>query len=196
MNILFLILAVLIISFIVVYFTRNKLKNRDTSAVTFYLISSLVLTIPSVIVLSIIYNYNTGSAYFTCSIISFLVIFLIHSAIMILFGLYYDKKKKMRQERDLSRYEAERNVSDESIGIAYSIVICSFGLKANAEGIRDMYIKKGFDAKIVFNESKSLYRVIIATSFDKAYIESLINSFREKYPDDTILQKAWILESE
>ncbi len=48
---------------------------------------------------------------------------------------------------------------------AYSVVIGSFTLKANAEGEVQRLIQKGYDARLVYTPQNNMYRVV-ASSFD------------------------------
>ena len=47
----------------------------------------------------------------------------------------------------------------------YSVVVGSFGLQANAEGMQQQLRDGGYDAQIVKNESNNMFRVV-ATTFD------------------------------
>ena len=42
----------------------------------------------------------------------------------------------------------------------YSVVVGSFGVKANAEGLKDWLDGQGYNATIAFNAEKAMYRVI------------------------------------
>lgn len=69
----------------------------------------------------------------------------------------------------------------------YSVVVGSFSLKANAEGLQGTLKSAGYDAQIVYNPSNNFYRVV-ATTFDlKSDAVSSRDQFRSKYPD------AWLL---
>lgn len=48
---------------------------------------------------------------------------------------------------------------------AYSVVVGSFTLKANAEGEVQRLIQKGYDARLVYTPQNNMYRVV-ASSFD------------------------------
>lgn len=48
---------------------------------------------------------------------------------------------------------------------AYSVVIGSFTLRANAEGEVQRLIQKGYDARLVYTPQNNMYRVV-ASSFD------------------------------
>ncbi len=50
---------------------------------------------------------------------------------------------------------------------AYSVVVGSFGLKANAEGLQSTLKQGGYDAQIVYNSNLNMYRVVATTSSDK-----------------------------
>ena len=51
---------------------------------------------------------------------------------------------------------------------AYSVVVGSFGLQSNAEGLQQRLNAAGYSAQIVKNEEKNMFRVI-ATTFDNKY---------------------------
>ena len=70
---------------------------------------------------------------------------------------------------------------------AYSVVVGSFGLQSNAEGLQQRLNAAGYSAQIVKNEEKNMFRVI-ATTFDgKADAVSSRDQLRATYPD------AWLL---
>lgn len=51
---------------------------------------------------------------------------------------------------------------------AYSVVVGSFSLKANAEGLQASLKQGGYDAQIAFNSQVKMYRVVATTFADKA----------------------------
>ena len=69
----------------------------------------------------------------------------------------------------------------------YSVVVGSFSLKANAEGLQGTLKSTGYDAQIVYNPSNNFYRVVAATFDLKSDAVSSRDQFRSKYPD------AWLL---
>lgn len=72
---------------------------------------------------------------------------------------------------------------------AYSVIVGSFSLIANAEGFQQTLRNGGYDAQIVKNEDRNMYRVVAATFDSKADAAASRNEFRTKYPD------AWLLFS-
>lgn len=70
---------------------------------------------------------------------------------------------------------------------AFSVVVGSFGLKANAEGLQGQLKAAGYDAQLAFNSDRNMYRVVAATFEDKASAARSRDEFRAKYPD------AWLL---
>ena len=71
----------------------------------------------------------------------------------------------------------------------FSVVVGSFSLKANAEGLQQTLKSQGYNAQIVVNNqvSPAMYRVV-ATTFDtKGDAASSRNALQEKYPG------AWLL---
>ena len=69
----------------------------------------------------------------------------------------------------------------------YSVVVGSFSVKANAEGLCQQLRNAGHSAQIAYNSARNMYRVIASTSDDKATAVRSRNEFRSKYPD------AWLL---
>ena len=70
----------------------------------------------------------------------------------------------------------------------FSVVVGSFAVKANAEGLQQTLRNAGYDAQIVYNSARNMYRVVASTYDDKASAVRSRNDFKAgKYPD------AWLL---
>ena len=70
---------------------------------------------------------------------------------------------------------------------AYSVVCGSFSLKANAEGLQKTLTNAGYNAQVVFNAQKNMYRVVASTFDEKVTAVQSRDILRENYPD------AWLL---
>lgn len=70
---------------------------------------------------------------------------------------------------------------------AYSVVVGSFGVRANAEGLQQRLRDAGYDAQIVRNNEKNMYRVVASTFNDKYSAVNSRDQLRAIYPD------AWLL---
>lgn len=75
----------------------------------------------------------------------------------------------------------------------YSVVAGSFGLKANAEGLKDWLDGQGYQATVAFNAEKAMYRVIVSSFADKASAAAARDAFKAKYPNRSDFQGAWLL---
>lgn len=75
----------------------------------------------------------------------------------------------------------------------YSVVCGSFGVKANAEGLKEYLDKEGYAAQIVYNPERQMYRVVVATFDDKASAAQARDEFKAKYPSRTDFQGSWLL---
>lgn len=75
----------------------------------------------------------------------------------------------------------------------YSVVCGSFGVKANAEGLKDYLKNQGYNPIIAFNADAAMYRVIVATYTDKNSAVSARNAFKERYPNRKDFQESWLL---
>ena len=75
---------------------------------------------------------------------------------------------------------------------AYSVVVGSFGLQSNAEGLQQRLKNAGYDAQIVKNEDRNMFRVVAATFDNKADAARSRDQFREQeaYKD------AWLLSNQ
>lgn len=71
----------------------------------------------------------------------------------------------------------------------FSVVVGSFSLKANAEGLYNNLKSGGYDAQIVFNSERNMYRVIASTFDDKASAVGSRSQLRANYPDAWLLYK-------
>lgn len=75
----------------------------------------------------------------------------------------------------------------------YSVVAGSFGVKANAEGLKDYLDKEGYTAIVVFNAEAAMYRVVVETFADRASAAKARDAFKAKYPARKDFQGAWLL---
>ena len=88
----------------------------------------------------------------------------------------HTRRQKLRKSSRISRspcrtrhrwFESVTVVSGKGLQ-AYSVVVGSFSLKANAEGLQSTLKQGGYDAQIAYNPQVNMYRVIASTSDDKA----------------------------
>ena len=70
---------------------------------------------------------------------------------------------------------------------SYSVVVGSFSLKANAEGLQNTLKNAGYDAQVAYNSARNMYRVVASTFDSKGSAVQSRDQFRSKYPD------AWLL---
>ena len=73
---------------------------------------------------------------------------------------------------------------------AFSVVVGSFGVRANAEGLMQRLKDAGYDAQVVKNDDKNMYRVIASTFADKASAAASRDQIRASYPDAWLLYNA------
>jgi len=69
----------------------------------------------------------------------------------------------------------------------FSVVVGSFSVKANAEGLQSQLKGRGFDAQVAYNSSNQMYRVVASTFDVKTDAVRSRNELRAQYPD------AWLL---
>ena len=90
------------------------------------------------------------------------------------------------------REEKVQLVSGEGLK-AYSVVCGSFGVKANADGLKARLDDAGYSAKVVFNASNNMYRVIVASYDDRVQAAQARDNFKAKYSNNPEFQKSWLL---
>ena len=69
----------------------------------------------------------------------------------------------------------------------FSVIVGSYSVRANAEGMQTTLKNKGYAAQIAYNSSNSMYRVVVATYDSKTDAIRSRNELRAQYPD------AWLL---
>ena len=90
------------------------------------------------------------------------------------------------------REEKVQLVSGEGLK-AYSVVCGSFGVKANADGLKARLDNAGYSGKVVFNASNNMYRVIVASYDDRVQAAQARDNFKAKYSNNQEFQKSWLL---
>ena len=76
---------------------------------------------------------------------------------------------------------------------AFSVVCGSFGIKANADGLKTFLDNAGYNAKVVYNAEKNMYRVV-SESFDtKEEAARARDVFKAKYSHRADFQASWLL---
>lgn len=73
---------------------------------------------------------------------------------------------------------------------SFSVIVGSFSVKANAEGLQQTLKNAGYNARLAYNSERNMYRVVASSYDDKASAVRSRNEFRSQYPD------AWLLYSE
>ena len=76
---------------------------------------------------------------------------------------------------------------------AYNVVCGSFGVKANAEGLKQKLDGEGYSAKVVYNAERNMYRVVVASYDDRIQAAQARDDFKAKHPENADFQKAWLL---
>lgn len=70
---------------------------------------------------------------------------------------------------------------------AFSVVVGSYSVQANAEGMQGQLKNKGYAAQVAYDDSTRMYRVVISTFDTKNEALQSRNQVRSEYPD------AWLL---
>lgn len=91
------------------------------------------------------------------------------------------------------RHEKVTVVSGADGLLDYSIVCGSFGIKANAEGLKAYLEGEGYSPVIVFNADAAMYRVVVSTYADRASAAAARDAFKAKYPNRKDFQGSWLL---
>ena len=75
----------------------------------------------------------------------------------------------------------------------FSVVIGSFGVKVNAESLKERMVGEGYNARVVYNAERNMYRVIVASygNYEEATREK--EAFKQSHTNNADFQKAWLL---
>ena len=76
---------------------------------------------------------------------------------------------------------------------AYSVVCGSFGIKANADGLKSKLDADGYNAKVVYNAERNMYRVVVSSFDDRVQAAQARDNFKAKYSNNAEFQKSWLL---
>lgn len=93
----------------------------------------------------------------------------------------------VREERVIVVTGAESGLKN------YSVVCGSFGVKANADGVKAQLEADGYQALVVRNDAVNTFRVIVSSFDDRASAEQARDAFKARYPQNADFQKAWLL---
>ena len=106
----------------------------------------------------------------------------------------------VEQTQSTAQEAAPTNVKQEKVTVVsgdeisdYNVVAGRFGLKANAEGLKDYLTKEGYKASIAFNSEKAMYRVVVVSCANYQSAVQARDSFKAKYPSRQDFQGAWVL---
>ena len=73
---------------------------------------------------------------------------------------------------------------------AYSVVVGSFDVKANADGLQQRLKDAGYAAQVVKDVDRNKYRVVASTFANKADATASRDQLRSQYPDAWLLYNA------
>ena len=90
------------------------------------------------------------------------------------------------------REERVQLVSGEGLK-AYSVVCGSFGVRANADGLKAKLDADGYSAKVVYNADRNMYRVVVSSFDSREDAARARDSFKAKYSNNAEFQKSWLL---
>lgn len=76
---------------------------------------------------------------------------------------------------------------------AYSVICGSFGVKANADGLKSWLDAEGYNAKVVYNAERNMYRVAVESFDNRGEAARARDAFKAKYPNREDFQGAWLL---
>lgn len=75
----------------------------------------------------------------------------------------------------------------------YSVVVGSFGMKANAQNLKAYLTDEGYEPVLAFNAAKAMYRVILQSFDSYEASQNARDSFKAKYPSRADFQASWLL---
>lgn len=95
---------------------------------------------------------------------------------------------------------AEGEVRQEKVTVVsgnglldYSVVCGSFGVKANADNLKSFLDGEGYNAMVVFNADRNMYRVVSETFSTREEAARARDAFKAKYSNRQDFQASWLL---
>ena len=76
---------------------------------------------------------------------------------------------------------------------AFSVVCGSFGVKANADGLKALLDGEGYNAKVVYNSARNMYRVIVDSYDSRQEAAQARDAFKANHPTRKDFQSSWLL---
>ena len=76
---------------------------------------------------------------------------------------------------------------------AFSVVCGSFGVKANADGLKALLDGEGYNAKVVYNSARNMYRVIVDSFDSRQEAAQARDAFKANHPTRKDFQSSWLL---
>ena len=104
-------------------------------------------------------------------------------------------KKAYLKAQAKQEQPAEQPVQEEAPVVAplvekpANVVVGSFGVKANAEGLQSRLNGQGLQGQIVYNSERNLYRVVATTFATKSEAAQSRDQLRSQFPDAWLLYK-------
>ena len=112
----------------------------------------------------------------------------------------YKKAYEKAKQQELAEPQVEAPVREEKVELvsgdglkAYSVVCGSFGVKANADGLKSKLDGDGYNAKVVYNAERNMYRVVVESFDTRDEAARARDAFKAKYPTREDFQGAWLL---
>ena len=75
-------------------------------------------------------------------------------------------------------------------GLKAFSVVC---VKANADGLKSTLDGQGYNAKVVYNAERNMYRVVVASFDTREEAAAARDAFKAKYPNREDFQGSWLL---
>lgn len=101
----------------------------------------------------------------------------------------YDEPTETYNNDNLNVRQEELTVVNGSGLAAYSVVVGSFSIRSNAEGMMNQLRNAGYQAQVAYNSGINMYRVVASTHNTKGEAVASRDSLRSKYPNAWLLYK-------
>jgi len=75
----------------------------------------------------------------------------------------------------------------------YSVVVGSFGMKANAKNLKAYLTNQGYSPVLAFNAANAMYRIILQSFDTYEAAQQARDTFKAKYPSRADFQASWLL---
>lgn len=104
------------------------------------------------------------------------------------------RKSSIQDTKSVTMREERVEWVEGAILKMYGVCCASFGVRANATGLMYKLKEQGYNATVVYNKDKKIFRVIVDSFNSFTMAEQFRETFIKAFPQNVDFKKSWILK--